>query len=61
MKRESIFEPGNAGVVTGAALVIGGALALRLAEMDMSVAMADLNSRDFDDAVEVVKKCEKGA
>lgn len=59
MKRESIFEPGNVGVVTGAALGIGRALALRLAEMGMSVAMADLNSRDFDDAVAVVQKNAK--
>ncbi len=59
MKRDSIFEPGNVGVVTGAALGIGRALALRLAEMGLSVVMADLNSPDFDDAVELVQKNAK--
>ena len=59
MKRDSIFEPGNVGVVTGAALGIGRALSLRLAEMGLSVVMADLNSPDFDDAVELVQKNAK--
>jgi len=55
MKRETIFEPGNVCVVTGAALGIGRALARRLAEKGMSVVMADLESEDFAAAADAVR------
>lgn len=51
MNREHILLPNNVAVVTGAALGIGRALAIRLAEKGMSVVMADLQGEDFDNAV----------
>jgi NAD(P)-dependent dehydrogenase (short-subunit alcohol dehydrogenase family) len=51
MNRERILQPDNVAVVTGAALGIGRALAIRLAEKGMSVVMADLQGEDFDNAV----------
>lgn len=60
MKRESIFEPGNVCVVTGAALGIGRALARRLAEKGMSVVMADLESEDFAVATDAVRGAASG-
>lgn len=55
MNRNSIFEPGNVAVVTGAALGIGRALATQLAARGMSIVMADLQGADFDEAVETVR------
>lgn len=55
MDRGSIFEPGKVAVVTGAALGIGKALALRLAGKGMSVVMADLPGPDLDAAVAEVQ------
>jgi len=60
MKRETIFEPGNVCVVTGAALGIGRALARRLAEKGMSVVMADLESEDFAAATDAVRGVASG-
>jgi NAD(P)-dependent dehydrogenase (short-subunit alcohol dehydrogenase family) len=51
MNRAEIFGPGRVAVITGAALGIGRALAARLAEMGMSVVMADLEGEDLDAAV----------
>lgn len=59
MNRESILIPGNVAVVTGAALGIGRALAMRLAEQGLSVVMADLQSKDFSDAVSAVQGVAK--
>ncbi|MDF1730444.1 MAG: SDR family NAD(P)-dependent oxidoreductase [Minwuia sp.] len=55
MDRGSIFEPGKVAVVTGAALGIGKALALRLAGKGMSVVMADLPGPDLNAAVAEVQ------
>ena len=55
MNREVIFNNGNVAVVTGAALGIGKALALRLARQGMSVVMADLPSEDFVGAIASVR------
>ncbi|WP_281019078.1 MULTISPECIES: SDR family NAD(P)-dependent oxidoreductase [unclassified Minwuia] len=55
MDRGSIFEPGKVAVVTGAALGIGKALALRLAGKGMSVVMADLPGPDLDAALAEVR------
>lgn len=55
MDRGSIFGPGKVAVVTGAALGIGKALALRLAGKGMSVVMADLPGPDLDAAVAEVR------
>ena len=51
MSRENIFTPGKVAVVTGAALGIGRALSIRLAEMGLSVVMADLRGDDFSEAI----------
>ena len=51
MSRGGIFNEGNVAVVTGAALGIGKALAIRLARLGMSVVMADLPSEDFTRAI----------
>lgn len=55
MDRGSIFEPGKVAVVTGAALGIGKALALRLAGKGMAVVMVDLPGPDLDAAVAEVQ------
>lgn len=55
MNRESILRSGNVAVITGAALGIGRALAIRLAGEGMSVVMADLQSCDFAEAVDAAK------
>lgn len=55
MNRGSIFGLGKVAVVTGAALGIGKALALRLAGKGMSVVMADLPGPDLDAAVAEVQ------
>ena len=55
MERGGIFEPGKVAVVTGAALGIGKALALRLAGKGMSVVMADLPGPYLDAAVAEVQ------
>ncbi len=55
MERGGIFEPGKVAVITGAALGIGKALALRLAGKGMSVVMADLPGPDLDAAVAEVQ------
>ena len=60
MSRDSIFKPGHVAVITGAALGIGRALAMRLAQHGMAVVMADLASRDFDDAIKAVRKVAGG-
>jgi hypothetical protein len=56
MNRESILGPGKVAVITGAALGIGRALALRLAEQGMSVVLADLPGPDLDAAVQQVQE-----
>lgn len=55
MERGGIFESGKVAVITGAALGIGKALALRLAGKGMSVVMADLPGPDLDAAVAEVQ------
>lgn len=55
MERGGIFESGKVAVITGAALGIGKALALRLAGKGMSVVMADLPGPDLDAAVAKVQ------
>ena len=60
MNRKAIFSTGNVAVVTGAALGIGKAIAIHLAETGMSVVMADLESDDFDASLESARKMAKG-
>lgn len=55
MTRQQVLRPGNVAVVTGAALGIGRALAMRLAGNGLSVVMADLQGADFDNAVHAVQ------
>lgn len=60
MNRQAIFSAGNVAVITGAALGIGQAIAMRLAETGMSVVMTDLESDDFDASLDSVRKAAKG-
>ncbi|UUX51275.1 SDR family NAD(P)-dependent oxidoreductase [Nisaea acidiphila] len=48
------FAAGNVALVTGAALGIGRAAALRFARMGLRVCMVDLPSADFDESFEEV-------
>ena len=50
-----VFAPGRLAVVTGAALGIGRAAAVRFAKLGMVVAVMDLPSRDFDEAVDEIQ------
>jgi NAD(P)-dependent dehydrogenase (short-subunit alcohol dehydrogenase family) len=55
MAEQPLFGTGRVAVVTGAALGIGRAMALRFAERGMRVAMADLAGDQLDQAVDQVR------
>ena len=58
----SVFGTGKVAVVTGAASGIGRATCCKLAELGMSVCLADLAGADFDEAADAVtKRAAKGA